>query len=401
MIVWNTFDSDSRVQKEIGTLISNGYTVHVFCRRAAPHGPITERRGENLVIERFPRKPSRDTLGAADFVTQPPRRSRIGQLLHMARQVLIQQEMVREMVALRPCTIHAHDLNTLIPALQVARRARAPLIYDAHEFNMDRVDQNNWLRPIFRRIERFALARAAAVIVPSPGIAKALARFYHVDRPAILGNWPVLEEGLRPAIPDLRTRLGIAADRPIALYHGGLQPHRGLDLLVEAAGDVPEMDLVLMGDGRLRDSLAQKIKNMKLTGRIHMLPPEPLARLLSLSMTADFGVHPLEASCLNHAYASPNKLFEYLHSELPVVVSDLPGMRQILTQAPGGNPGLMFSAGNRTELVRVLRQMAKDPTLRQSLAKRARAAKQYYCWQAQESTLQSIYFNNTHQTPHP
>lgn len=401
MIVWNTFDSDSRVQKEIGTLNAAGYLVHVFCRRANPHGPATEAIGPLLVVERFPRKAGRNTMGAADFVSAPPQRSKVGQAFHIMRQLLMQQQMVQALVALRPDVIHAHDLNTLIPAMQAARRVSAPLVYDAHEFNMDRVDQNNWLRPIFRRIERFALARAAAVIVPSPGIAKALARFYRVDRPEILGNWPVLEEGLHPAIPDLRTRLGIAADRPIALYHGGLQPHRGLDLLVEAAGDVPEMDLVLMGNGRLRDSLAKKIENMKLTGRIHMLPPEPLAKLLSLSMTADFGVHPLEASCLNHAYASPNKLFEYLHSELPVVVSDLPGMRQILTQAPGGNPGLMFSAGNRAELVRALRQMAKDTTLRQSLAKRARVAKQYYCWQAQESTLQTVYFDTTHQTPQP
>lgn len=399
MIVWNTFDSDSRVQKEISTLISSGYTVHVFCRRAHPQGPITERRGEHLVIERFPRKPGRNTLGAADFVAQPARRSRIGQLLHMSRQLLVQQQMVRQMAALRPCAIHAHDLNTLIPALQAAWRSRAPLIYDAHEFNMDRVDQNNWLRPIFRRIERFALTRAAAVIVPSVGISKALARFYGVKRPAILGNWPVLEEGLCPAVPDLRMRLGIAADRPIALYHGGLQPHRGLDLLVEAAGDIPEMDLVLMGDGRLRDSLVRKIEEMKLTERVHILPPEPLARLLSLSMTADFGVHALEASCLNHAYASPNKLFEYLHSDLPVVVSDLPGMRQTLAQAPAGSPGLTFSAGNRAELVQVLRQMANDPNLRLSLSKSAQAAKQHYCWQAQESTLQSLYLKNVQQTP--
>lgn len=391
MIVWNTFDYDARVQKEIATLNAGGYQVHVFCRGSDPFGPATEQRGPGLVVERFPRKAGRKTLGAADFVALPAPRSRAGQVLHMARQVVMQQQMVRAMVALRPDVVHAHDLNTLIPALQAARRARVPLIYDAHEFNMDRIDQNNWLRPVFRRIEGRALARAAGVIVPSDGIARALARFYRVARPAVLGNWPVLDEGLRPAESGFRARLGIAADRPVALYLGGLQPHRGLALLVEAVAEVPELDLVLMGDGRLRNALHRQIVDLGLSKRVHLLPPEPLDRLLSLSMTADFGVHPLEAGCLNHAQASPNKLFEYLHAGLPVVVTDLPGMRQVLAGAPGGNPGLSFASGDRAGLTQALRRLATDPVLRTQLAARARAARQVYCWQAQEGVLHDLY----------
>lgn len=391
MIVWNTFDSDARVQKEIATLNAMGHAVHVFCRRAAPAGPASERRGPGLVIERFPRQPARATLGAADFVSEAPRRSRPAQVLHMARQLAMQQEMMRAMVALRPALIHAHDLNTLIPAMQAARRAGVPLIYDAHEFNMDRIDQQNWLRPVFRRIETRALAQAAGVIVPSPGIARALARFYRVPRPAVLENWPLLEDGLRPAMPGLREMLGIAPARPIALYQGGLQPHRGLELLVSAAAEVPEMDLVLMGDGRLRETLARQIADPGLGGRVHLIPPAPLAGLLALSMSADFGVHPLEAGCLNHAQASPNKLFEYLHAGLPVVVTDLPGMRAALTMAPGGDPGLRFAPGDGAGLAAALRRLATEPALRATLAARARAARQAYCWQAQEGVLRDLY----------
>jgi glycosyltransferase involved in cell wall biosynthesis len=391
MILWNTFDSDSRVQKEIATLNRAGYSVHVFCRRADTRGPATEVRGPGLVIERFPREAGRDTLGAAAFFDHSPRRSRTGQSLHMARQLVLQQRIVGEMVALRPALIHAHDLNTLIPAMQAARRAGVPLIYDAHEFHMDRIDQQNWLRPVFRRVEARALARAAGVIVPSLGIARALVRIYRVPRPVVLENWPVLDEGLRPAVPGLRARLGIGADRPVALYQGGLQPHRGLDLLVAAAAEVPELDLVLMGDGRLREALARQIADLGLEGRVHMIPPEPLERLLSLSMTADFGVHPLEAGCLNHAHASPNKLFEYLHAGLPVVVTDLPGMRRALAAAPGGDPGLRFTPGDRAGLAAALRRLAIDPGLRTDLAARARAARRAYCWQAQEGRLRALY----------
>lgn len=391
MIVWNSFDSDARVQKEIATLNAMGHRVHVFCRRAAPRGPATEQRGPGLVVERFPRDPGPGRSGAADFAAAPLPRSRAVQMLHMARQMLVQQQMVHAMVALRPALIHAHDLNTLIPAMQAARRARVPLIYDAHEFNMDRIYAQDWLRPVFRRIEARALARAAGVIVPSPGIARALARFYRVPRPVVLENWPVLDEGLRPAVPGLRERLGIAADRPIALYQGGLQPHRGLHLLVEAAAELPELDLVLMGNGRLRTALAGQIAALGLERRVHLIPPEPLARLMSMTMTADIGVHPLEAGWLNHAQASPNKLFEYLHAGLPVVATDLPGMRRALAAAPGGDPSLRFASGDRAGLVAALRRLANDRALRAELAARARAARLAYCWQAQEGRLRALY----------
>ena len=399
MIVWNTFDSDARVQKEIATLIAAGWEVHVFCRRADPHGPASEWRGPGLVVERFPRKPGGDTLGAADFVSQPARRSRAAQMLHMSRQLLLQQQMVRAMAAIKPMIIHAHDLNTLIPAWQAARRASVPLIYDAHEFNMDRIDQNNWLRPISRRIEDFALRRAAGVIVPSPMIAKALARFYRVRRPAVIGNWPIYNPDLRADKNGLRERLGISSARPIALYQGGLQPHRGLDLLVEAMVEVQSLDLVIMGDGRLRNSLMAHISELGLSDRVHMLPPEPLDNLLALTMTADIGVHALEAGCLNHAYASPNKLFEYFHAGLPVIMTDLPEVRSIFRKAPDGSPGLLFRPGDKEALVFALEKLSGDSALRSTLADRARRASQQFCWQAQEQVLLEAYATATKGMP--
>ncbi|MGP9791516.1 glycosyltransferase [Roseinatronobacter sp. NSM] len=391
MIVWNTFDSDARVQKEIATLNRAGYVVHVFCRRATPSGPTTEHRGPGLVVERFPRATGRDTLGAAGFVAAPTRRSRAGQILHMTRQLVMQQQMVRAMVAIRPRVVHAHDLNTLIPALQAARRAGVPLIYDAHEFNMDRIDQNNWLRPAFRRLEGYALRHAARVIVPSPGIARALARFYGVQRPDVLGNWPMLDTTRKPSAQDLRARLGIGAERVVGLYQGGLQPHRGLHHLVAAAAGVPGLDLVLMGDGRLRDALAAQITALGTSARIHLMPPEPLDQLLALTMTADFGVHPLEASCLNHAYASPNKLFEYLHAGLPVIMTDLPEARRVLNAAPAGNPAILVPPGDQTALRDALQMLTNTPKRRAVLAHRAKAAGQMYCWQMQEDTLTRLY----------
>jgi len=162
-------------------------------------------------------------------------------------------------------------------------------------------------------------------------------------------------------------------------------------LLIEAAAEVPELDLVLMGDGRLRTELTKKIVDLGLGGRVHLLAPEPLVTLLPLTMTADFGVHPLEGGCLNHHQASPNKLYEYLHAELPVVVTDLPGMRRRLADAPGGDPSLRFAPGDKAGLIVALRHLATDEVLRANLTHSAREARRSYCWQAQEKTLKDLY----------
>lgn len=46
--------------------------------------------------------------------------------------------------------------------------------------------------------------------------------------------------------------------------------------------------------------------------------------------SADFGILFYENNCLNHNYCSPNKMFEYLMAEIPVIASNLYEMKRLI-----------------------------------------------------------------------
>ena len=55
----------------------------------------------------------------------------------------------------------------------------------------------------------------------------------------------------------------------------------------------------------------------------------------------DVGALPIQRSTLNHYLATPNKLFECLAAGVPVVASDFPAIRSIVTGDPDGPLGVL------------------------------------------------------------
>jgi hypothetical protein len=53
-------------------------------------------------------------------------------------------------------------------------------------------------------------------------------------------------------------------------------------------------------------------------------------------MGADVGIYLIENSCLNHYYSRPNKIFQYLFSSLPLVVSDFAEIGKIVDESNRG-----------------------------------------------------------------
>jgi hypothetical protein len=69
---------------------------------------------------------------------------------------------------------------------------------------------------------------------------------------------------------------------------------------------------------------------------IHFLEPVPQDVLLDWTTSADFGVIPYPPVDLNTRYCMPNKLFEYIQAELPVLANDLHEVGRIMGELGGG-----------------------------------------------------------------
>jgi glycosyltransferase involved in cell wall biosynthesis len=113
-------------------------------------------------------------------------------------------------------------------------------------------------------------------------------------------------------------------------------------------------------------------------------PPEVAARLRQ----ADVLVLPNPPSALSREFTSPLKLFEYMASGRPIVASDLPSIREVLTD---GRTALLVEAGNPQAVTAGIRRVREDPDLGRRLAAQALADVQHYTWDARAARLETLF----------
>lgn len=384
MPLWNSFKNDARVLKEAETLQEGGFRVIVFALEGDSTLKKREVLSSGVEVRRLWSGGQRAPHGFVND-TQVPRWKRAGRILkRCGAQIVMLFSIARQ----RPDIVHAHDVNTLPLGYLAARLCRARIVYDAHEFATEREGYKR-LRRLIGMIERYVTPRLDGMISTSDLNAKAYARRFKIPRPTVLANMPRYSAVAKAATSDgLRGQLDIPSDQPIILYQGGLQPGRGLFLLVDAMAKVDAAVCVIMGDGRLKDQLVAKREARGLHRRIRFHAPVPLAELPKFTASADIGVHPLENSCANHRWASPNKLYEYVHAGLPVVASDLAGMREPIETH---RIGLVFEAENPADLARCLNVLLADRDKRQSFAENSRRVAPLLSWETQEVKLLELY----------
>ena len=301
-------------------------------------------------------------------------------------RILALASIARAARAERPDAVHANDIATLIPGYLAARLTRARLVYDTHEYAVGVPYRKAVWAWLAATIERLLIRRCDAVITVSDGIAERLqSRYGLARRPTVVRNVPDLPPP--GEAPDLRGQMGIGS-APLVLHQGAVAEGRGGSNLVRAVARMNEAHLLFLGvDGAFAERLRELGSGVGLDGRLHFHPPVPLAELLSYTSQADVGVSLLEDTCENHRLALPNKLFEYLAADLPVVVSDLPEMRRLVGER---DVGWTTDPGDPADIARVL-QVALEDRDDPALHERVRAAATELNWSHERSRLIELY----------
>ncbi|MCC6618106.1 MAG: glycosyltransferase family 4 protein [Chloroflexi bacterium] len=369
MLVRNRFTNDTRVEKEARTLLAAGYRVTVVADG-----------GDGL-----PAREGRDGIDVR-------RVSRSGTRLAGARYARHERRLAGLLTSLRPTVLHAHDSNALLSVAVAARRLGVPFVYDAHDLWLGRPRRDRSRayfaasQLLYGAIERALVPRAAATITVSPPLADHLALRYGLRRVALVPNYPEFDDGAR--MLDLRALEGVDPAAPIVLYLGGLMAGRGLEQLVDAVALVPEVQLVLLGDGALAPALRQRSADRAISQRVHVLPPVPPDEVVAWARSADIGVSPIVPSCLNYRYSLPNKLFQYMAAGLPVVASDLPQVREVVTDA---RCGMVVDTRRPEAMASAIGQLLADPAAGDLGRRGAEAVRDRYHWGVAGQRLLDLY----------
>ena len=256
---------------------------------------------------------------------------------------------------LEPDVVHAHDMHVIGVATRAAGRAKLrgkdlKVVYDAHEYvaGLSRYGART-RRSIaaWANHEREYIDDADRVITVSPAIAQRLQREHKLDHePTVIMNTPNPAD-VSVEVPDIRSRLGLASDVPLLVYSGGVTRARGIQTAVQALVDLPDVHLAVVcvpgvATDAVRELQAQAVA-LEVQDRLHCLDPVKPDEVVAFLRTADVGLIPI-LRYPSHEMSLPNKLFEYAFAGLPVVVSDMPSMKEFVDRTRIGE---VFVAGGR------------------------------------------------------
>ena len=184
------------------------------------------------------------------------------------------QRLVRDV---RPDVTHFHFVALGSGLFRVARRAGSKRVVVSHHYSFPLADHPPRFAWLGRRRRAFSLAPVGLLVTPSRYIKDCLvARFgLPADRIRVVLNGVNLgrfKPDFRPTF-DVRGEYGIPADAPIVSTLAHFIPEKGGDDLIRAVPAVlervPDMHLLMIGDGPELPRLKQITSDLGLTDHVH------------------------------------------------------------------------------------------------------------------------------------
>jgi len=288
------------------------------------------------------------------------------------------------LMASKASIIFAEDIYTLPFAVIFGKLKRAKIFYDSRELyghlaglKGKKVKQGFW-----RIVEKLFIKKVDHIITTGKLDSDFLIKKYNIDNPILLRNLPRYYKPKQEH--DLRSLFKINNNQKILLYQGVIHKGRGLRPTYQALKELQNCMLVIIGDGELEDYYRNLAKEMGINEKVIFLGKVDQDEILSYTKTADIGLSIIENMSLSYYYALPNKLFEYIMVEVPVIVSNLPQMKEIVEKYEVGK---VVDLDNPDELIEAIKQLSEDEVLYNKFKENCRTASQELNWENEVKSL--------------
>jgi colanic acid/amylovoran biosynthesis glycosyltransferase len=241
----------------------------------------------------------------------------------------------------RPAAVNPHwIMPSGIVATLVGTLTRTPYVVTVHG-----ADAYTLTSRVARRLKRGVLGRAAAVLPVSEDIARTL---------ELTGNTPVLRMGVDAEA--VREQVGVRTPEPGLLVSiGRLADKKGLDVLLQAMVNVPNVRLEVIGDGPEGDNLRTQACDLGIADRVRFAGRQPREVVLDALKRAQAVVIPSKVGAGGDRDGTPVVLCEAMAAGVPVVASALGGLQECLDD---GYTGLLVPPDDADALTDALRMVA-------------------------------------------
>lgn len=284
--------------------------------------------------------------------------------------IAVYRQMQVLLEEIRPDLFDIQMLNAAMIPAALARRGPLVITPWGHDLLVYPQEYS-----VFTRLAmRWALRRADLVVCNSSRLEQSAIHFGARPQRIRRANWTGVDTKVfRPGIEDsdLRDRYGIVG-RPVLFSPRGLWPDYRIHVLIRALPEIlrflPQAQLVISGNpSPFPDyvrSLHTEVEQMGLEGQVIFAGSVPQEQVVQLYALADVVLSvPISDS-------RPASIFEAMACGVPLIVSDLPSIREIVRD---GETGLVVPVDDPAAVAAAVLRLLSDDRLHQHIVERAGA----------------------------
>jgi glycosyltransferase involved in cell wall biosynthesis len=277
----------------------------------------------------------------------------------------------------------SNDLDTLPASFIASKLKKLTLIYDSHELFSEgpELQGRSFVKGFWTRLENFFIPR----IKKSYTVSQSISDYYNSKYNANFGvvrNVPLIERKI------VKKEVKFPTTNKTVLYQGVLNPGRGIKPMIKALHFLEEIDLIIIGYGKVEAELIEFVKDELLDNRVHFLGRIPHEELPNYTQLADIGMVLEEPLGKSFEFSLPNKLFDYIHAELPIISGNLVEIKNIIETY---NVGLVIENYQPETIAKTIERLITDKELYQQIKEQQKKIKHQFCWEKEQQKLENYF----------
>lgn len=286
--------------------------------------------------------------------------------------------------------ILSNDLDTLLCGFLVSKiHPKSQLVYDSHEFftGVPELQARPKVQKIWLGIEKWIFPKLEKVYTVNQSIAKKYESLYG-KKLTVLRNIAPYRDHFEKV--DL-SRFQIREDAFLIILQGaGINVDRGAEEAVEAMQFLEGCQLLILGSGDALPNLKVKVADMHLSEKVKFGDKMPYDELLNFTHCAQLGLSLDKANNLNYQLSLPNKVFDYLQAETPVLASSVVEIAALFERYPFGTT---VESVTPKAIASCIQDLIDHPEKLEVLKQNCKKFKAELCWEKEVQQLNAVYEN--------
>lgn len=175
-------------------------------------------------------------------------------------------------------------------------------------------------------------------------------------------------------------------------YGGAINKHRGLQTVLEAIRICSlkniKVNFRIVGDGSYRKILEELSEKLGIVSYVHFFGHKPFREMLGLLAESDTAIIPHIRTDNNDA-SSPNKLYQYMYLNKPIISSDCTSLKRIINET---HTGFIYKNDSAEDLASLLERLSADRKIIEEIDGNGRkAVMEKYNWNIDKQRLLNAY----------